>query len=91
VTDGGYFSVDVYLPDKEIAVEYDGAQHFLGTEREQLRRFRGGEACTKTALTELRDLLLAKTCEGGVITVPWFEWLDAEKRDEYLRDRVANL
>ena len=42
-------------------------------------------------MTELRDLLLAKTCEGGVITVPWFEWLDEEKRDEYLRDRVANL
>ena len=30
MTDGGYFSADVYLPDGEVAVEYDGPQHFVG-------------------------------------------------------------
>jgi len=93
VTDGGYFSVDVYLPDGEVAVEYDGPQHFVGPGRDQLRSFRSGETCTKTAATELRDLFLAKTCAGGVISIPWFEWFEnAEKRDEYLRRKLdANV
>ena len=93
VTDGGYFSVDVYLPDGEVAVEYDGPQHFVGPGRDQLRLFRSGETCTKTAATELRDLFLAKTCAGGVISIPWFEWFEnAEKRDEYLRRKLdANV
>lgn len=88
VTDGGYFSVDVYLPDGEVAVEYDGPRHFVGSPREQLRSFRSGETCTKTAATELRDLFLAKTCAGGVISIPWFEWFEAKKRDEYLRGKL---
>tara|TARA_B100000405_G_scaffold251250_1_gene184899 strand:+ start:11716 stop:13494 length:1779 start_codon:yes stop_codon:yes gene_type:complete len=90
VTDGGYFSVDVYLPDGEVAVEYDGPGHFVGTGRDQLRWFRSGETCTKTAATELRDLFLTKTCAGGVISIPWFEWKDAENQDEYLRRKLDN-
>ena len=27
--DGGYFTVDVYLPDGDVAIEFDGPLHFM--------------------------------------------------------------
>jgi hypothetical protein len=31
LSDGGYFSVDVVLPDHDVAIEFDGPFHFIDT------------------------------------------------------------
>jgi hypothetical protein len=86
VTDDGYFSMDIYLPKHDVAVEFDGPTHYMdssSTSRDASR--------TKTAKTELRDFFLAKQC-AKVVTVPWFEWRrlgTPEKKRLYVKAKLA--
>jgi hypothetical protein len=90
-TDDGYFSIDIYLPDYDVAVEFDGPTHYYNTS-ESSSTLRGASTTTRTAKTELRDFFLAKQC-AKVVTVPWFE-LDKlegspEKRRLYVKEKLA--
>ena len=89
MTDDGYYSMGIYLPEYDIAVELDGPTNY----------YQAGDTLSsqdipmvKTAKTKLRDFLLARQC-ARVVTVPWFEWRDVrnarEKRTQYLRDKLA--
>jgi hypothetical protein len=83
VTDDGYFSIDIYLLDHDIAVEFDGPSHF----------YSNGDSSSRTAKTELRDLFLGQRC-NKVLTVPWFEFgnlnaLGAVKHTLYVRELLA--
>jgi hypothetical protein len=77
LTNDGYFSVDVYLPDDDVALEFDGPTHFI-------HAFVGGgggapgdvpRTSTRTVRTELRDMFLARR-HHAVVSVPWFEWAE---------------
>jgi hypothetical protein len=68
LTEGGYFSIDIALPNQRIALEFDGPSHFT----------KGG-ANTKSAKTELRDLLPQKR-GWRVMSVPYFEWIELSKK-----------
>jgi hypothetical protein len=87
LSDCGYFSIDVVLPDHDVAIEFDGPTHFIIFSD-------GGEGAapsdapsrtTKTPSTELRDKFLWRRYRT-VFSVPWFEWAElngkgaAEKR-----------
>jgi hypothetical protein len=90
VTDDGYFSIDIYLPDHDIAVEFDGPSHYYSRGSSSLG---GGDGTTtKNAKTELRDLFLGQRCTK-VLTVPWFEFskfnASAVKRTSYVRELLA--
>jgi hypothetical protein len=62
LTEDGYFSIDIALPDQRIALEFDGPTHFMsdGTNTQAMK-------------TKLRDLLLQKR-GWRVVSVPYFEW-----------------
>jgi len=90
-TDDGYFSMDIYLPDYDVAVEFDGPTHYYHTP-ESSSTSRNASTTTRTAKTELRDFFLAKLC-AKVVTVPYFEF-DAvqgspEKRRLYVKEKLA--
>jgi hypothetical protein len=84
VTADGYFSMDIYLPEHDVAVEFDGPTHYYTTGGASSSR---DASTTRTAKTELRDVLLAKQC-ARVVTVPWFEWRDLGKTPEARRAYV---
>jgi hypothetical protein len=90
VTDDGYFSIDIYLPDHDIAVECDGPSHYYNNSDSSPED--GDSTTTRTAKTELRDLLLGQRC-AKVLTVPWFEFskfnASAMKRTLYVRQLLA--
>jgi hypothetical protein len=90
VTDDGYFSIDIYLPDHDIAVEFDGPSHYYSNGESSPED--GDGTTTRTAKTELRDLFLGQRC-AKVLTVPWFEvnWFNASaaKRTLYVRELLA--
>jgi hypothetical protein len=90
-TDDGYFSMDIYLPDYDVAVEFDGPTHYYHTS-ESSSTIRDASTTTRTAKTELRDFLLAKLC-AKVVTVPWFEFAKSEgspeKRRLYIKEKLA--
>jgi very-short-patch-repair endonuclease len=67
LTEDGYFSIDIALPDQRIALEFDGPSHFMsdGTNK-------------KTMKTKLRDLLLQQR-GWRVVSVPYFEWIKLNK------------
>jgi len=71
-TKDGYFSVDVYLPNKNVAVEFDGPTHFT---REKHR----------TARTKIRDMFLDRR-HRAVICVPYIAWetLEYWEKKQYL-------
>jgi len=92
LTDDGYFSVDVYLPGGDIALELDGPTHFIAHAGE------GGAPgdtprTTRTPRTEIRDMFLARR-HRVVLCVPWFEYAElaelnsSTQRNEYV---VAKL
>jgi hypothetical protein len=90
-TDDGYFSMDIYLPDYDVAVEFDGPTHYYNTS-ESSSTLRDASTTTRTAKTELRDFFLARQC-AKVVTVPYFEF-DAvegspEKRRLYVKEKLA--
>jgi hypothetical protein len=57
VTDDGYFSMDIYLPEHDVAVEFDGDSHYHDMDSLSISR---GDSTTRTVGTELRDFFLAK-------------------------------
>jgi hypothetical protein len=90
-TDDGYFSMDIYLPEHDVAVEFDGPTHYYHTS-ESSSTLRDASTTTRTAKTELRDFFLARQC-AKVVTVPYFEF-DAvegspEKRRLYVKAKLA--
>ena len=93
VTDDGYFSMDIYLPEHAVCVEYDGPSHFYKIDDKHSYSPSRDASMTRTAKTELRDLFLAKQC-AEVVTVPWFEFArvrhSPEKRRVYLRKKLAD-
>ena len=91
MTDDGYFSMDIYLPDFDVAVEFDGPTHYYHNSTDTSSSSRDA-SMTKTAKTELRDLLLAKQC-AKVVTVPYYEFdrvkHSPEKRRLYVKEKLA--
>jgi len=79
LSDGGCFSVDVFLPDHDIAIEFDGPTHFLNTSDGGKGGAPGdaSRTTTKTPKTELRDKFLRRRYRT-VVSVPWFEWAAAK-------------
>jgi hypothetical protein len=89
VTGDGCFSMDIYLPEYDVAVEFEGPSHYYHSSASSSSR--DASKMSRTAKTELRDCLLAKQC-AKVVTVPWFEWRDAgntEVRRAYVREKLA--
>jgi hypothetical protein len=90
-TDDGYFSMDIYLPDHDVAVEFDGWTHYYNTS-ESSSTSRGASTTMRTAKTELRDFFLTKQC-AKVVTVPWFEFAavknSPERRRLYVKEKLA--
>jgi len=92
LTDDGYFSVDVYLPEADVALEFDGPHHFINIPV-------GGEGAapgdasrtpTRTVRTELRDMFLARR-HHAVHSVPWFEWAELKgsaEKTQYIADTL---
>jgi hypothetical protein len=90
-TDDGYFSMDIYLPDYDVAVEFDGPTHYYHAS-EYSSTSRDASTTTRTAKTELRDFFVARQC-ARVVTVPYFEF-DAvkdspEKRRLYVKEKLT--
>jgi hypothetical protein len=87
LSDCGYFSIDVVLPDHDVAIEFDGPKHFIifSDGGEGATPGDASRTSTKTASTEMRDKFL-RMRYGTVVSVPWFEWAElngkgaAEKR-----------
>ena len=96
-TDDGYFSMDIYLPEHDVCVEFDGPTHYVhdidSKEGSSSSLPRDTSAMRRTAKTELRDLLLAKRC-AKVVAVPWFEFAEVqnspEKRRLYVRQKLLD-
>jgi hypothetical protein len=89
VTGDGCFSMDIYLPDYDVAVEFDGPSHYYHSSASTSSR--DTSKMLRTAKTELRDRLLAKQC-AKVVTVPYFlfdECNTPEKRRAYVREKLA--
>jgi hypothetical protein len=87
VTHDGYFSMDIYLPEYDVAVEFDGPTHYYHNSTDSSSTSRDA-SMTKTAKTELRDIFLAKQC-AKVVTVPGFEWRrlnTPEKKRLYVKE-----
>jgi hypothetical protein len=92
-TDDGYFSMDIYLPDYDVAVEFDGPTHYYHTsESSSTSRDASTTTRSPTAKTELPDYFLARQC-ARVVTVPWFEFVklegSPEKRRLYVKEKLA--
>ena len=83
LTDDGYFSVDVYLPDADIALEIDGPFHFISIADtgEWAAPDDASRTSTRspTVRTELRDMFLQRR-HHAVISVPWFEWAELNRK-----------
>jgi hypothetical protein len=71
----GNFSLDVYLPVDEVAIEFDGPTHFINISDGGKGGAPGdaSRTSTKTPSTELRDKFLRR-CYRTALSVPWFEW-----------------
>jgi hypothetical protein len=88
----GLMSVDVVvtaLPDRtpcRIAVEYDGAFHYL-TPSDSISKHR------LDGPTRLRNTLLRPRFHNGLLCVPWSDWAAMEgqpaAKEEYLRTKMA--
>jgi hypothetical protein len=89
VTNDGYFSMDIYLPEHDVAVEFDGPTHYYHSST--VVSSRDASKMSRRAKTELRDYLLAKQC-AKVVTVSYLEF-DAcstpEERRAYVREKLA--
>jgi len=88
LADDGNFSVDVFLTDADVAIEFDGPSHFINTSDSG-----AASRTTKTMKTELRDMFLRRRYRT-VLSVPWFEWADvkgpAQKR-EYVAEKLRSV
>ena len=89
LTDDGYFSVDVYLPDFDVALEFDGPSHFIDiSDGGKGAALGGASRATRTVSTELRDMFLARR-HRAVLSVPWFEY--AELNDKGAAEKAAYI
>jgi hypothetical protein len=77
------------LPNRipcHIAVEYDGAYHYLTTPDSSSKHRLNGS-------TRLRNTLLRPRFPDGLLCVPWSEWAVVEgqqaAQEEYLRSKMA--
>jgi hypothetical protein len=88
LSDCGYFSIDVVLPDHDVAIEFDGPTHFIIFSDGGKGGAPGNAASrtTKTVKTELRDKFLGRRYRT-VVSVPWFEW--AELNDKGAAEKKA--
>ena len=87
LTDDGYFSMDIYLPDHDVCVEVDGPSHYY-----RRGAFVKPSQSRRTAITELRDFFLEKRC-AKLVTVPWFEWHPLQTPEDkvaYVKAKLAN-
>jgi hypothetical protein len=75
LSDDGNFSVDIYLPDANVALEFDGPTHFINTSDGGDWAAPGDASRTSTRKpsTVLRDMFLRRRYRT-VLCVPWFEW-----------------
>uniref|UniRef100_A0A7S0SUM9 RAP domain-containing protein n=1 Tax=Mantoniella antarctica TaxID=81844 RepID=A0A7S0SUM9_9CHLO len=81
--------MDIYLPEQDIAVEFDGPTHYYHNIEDSSSS--QDARLTRTIKTELRDFLLAKQC-AKVVTVPYFEWgalKSLKERKAYVEDKLA--
>jgi hypothetical protein len=87
LTNDGYFSVDVYMPDGDVLLEIDGPTHFI---REGVAPGDASRTWRRTVRTELRDMFLERRHQK-VLCVPWFEWAElsgnAEKK-HYIAEKL---
>jgi hypothetical protein len=92
LSDGGCFSVDVFLTEHDVAIEIDGPTHFINT-------YDGGEGAapgdtasrtTRTTKTQLRDKFLGRRYRT-VLSVPHFEWEEARGSAEKKQYVAAKL
>jgi hypothetical protein len=92
LSDGGCFSVDVFLTDHDVAIEIDGPTHFINASD-------GGEGAapgdtasrtTRTPKTQLRDKFLGRRYRT-VLSVPHFEWEQARGSAEKKQYVAAKL
>jgi hypothetical protein len=84
LTDDEYFSLDLYVPEHDCAIEVDGPTHFV----DEIVALPGeggddvvGRVTRRTTATELRDMFLRKR-HGRVVTMPWFELDECASREE---------
>jgi hypothetical protein len=68
VTGDGYYSMDIYLPESDVAVEFDGPSHYYRSNTSSSSQ--DASTMLKMATTPLRDILLAKQC-AEVVTAPY--------------------
>jgi hypothetical protein len=96
LTDDGYLSVDVYLPDDDVALEFDGPSHFIKICDGDEGAAPGGvgdasRASTRNTMsTELRDMFLARR-HRVVLPVPYFEFAKLKGRTmktEYVAEKL---
>jgi hypothetical protein len=74
----GYFSVmDIYLPEHDVAVEFDGPTHYTTTSGASSSR---DASTTRTAKTELRDVFLAKQRAKVVMCLGLSDKISARRR-----------
>jgi hypothetical protein len=94
VTQDGYFSIDIYLLDHDVAVEFDGPSHYYYNDRNSCEESPVSSTARMTAKTELRNLFLEKRW-AKVLTVPYFEFdverNSPEKRAAYVQDLLTKL
>jgi len=82
LADDGIFSVDVFLTDADVAIEFDGPTHFINTYDSD-----AAPRTTKTTKTEMRDMFLLRRYRT-VLSVPHFE-LDVPRGSAEKRAYVA--
>jgi hypothetical protein len=94
LTNDGYFCVDVYMPDDDVVLEFDGPTHFNTLLADTGEGGVPGDASrgtwTRTPRTELRDMFL-KRRHHAVVSVPWFEWAElsgSEDRSHYIAGKL---
>ena len=90
LTDDEFFSLDLYLPEHDVAVEVDGPTHYArvaDAETGDRTRY------VRTPSTELRDAFLRKR-HAGLVVVPWFEFEALRSRAEekaYLAEKLKRV
>ena len=97
-------TVDFFLPESRVVVEYDGPHHFYESAADPRRErfFRGAfesrdsanedPGVTRNVNTRLRDALLAKKDVRAVVTVPWWAMRGVKHADqlEWLVERIES-
>ena len=95
ITEDGFFSVDIYLPDYDVAIEFDGPSHYYSNYRDDYDDRHGTpevdeSVMRRTTKTQLRDFFLARRF-AKLVTVPFYEFYrENEAGEERVREYVKN-